>query len=593
MILLRSWRWRISLDCEKLSSPDTLRAPLTWFAKVVKVTNITGLWEAELAWYSPSATHLICQGGEGDEYHWTMRSWARLILSECHSPDLPRWWRWRTSLDCEKLSLPDTRRVPLTGFPEVVKVTNITGLWEAELASYSPSATHLICQGGEGDEHHWTVRSWARLILSERHSPDLPRWWRWRISLDYEKLSSPDTLRAPLTWFAKVVKVTNITGLWEAELASYSPSATHLICQGGEGDEYHWTMRSWARLILSECHSPDLPRWWRWRTSLDCEKLSLPDTRRVPLTGFPEVVKVTNITASYSPSATHLICQGGEGDEHHWTVRSWARLILSERHSPDLPRWWRWRTSLDCEKLSSPHTLRAPLTWFAKVVKVTNITGLWEAELASYSPSATHLICQGGEGDEHHWTVRSWACLILAECHSPDFPRSWRWRITLKCGMPSSHGLGIHDFRPTCILPVRPGSCNLSKISWPIWLLCRNLCVFIFNTRSLSCFCKLIAQFQLVNFPNSSTLYVHLCGFQITRRVKQCTTCQRTNYYNTTCHTRYLPGLNCFGYVIHAPQTSECYQNIAKLLTLPSIREKSLYTYYQNIVKLLTLPSII
>ena len=33
---------------------------LNTFAKVMKVTNFTGLWDAKLTWYSLSATHWIC-----------------------------------------------------------------------------------------------------------------------------------------------------------------------------------------------------------------------------------------------------------------------------------------------------------------------------------------------------------------------------------------------------------------------------------------------------------------------------------------------------------------------------------------------------
>ena len=47
--------------------------------------------------------------------------------------------------------------------------------------------------------------------------------------------------------------------------------------------------------------------------------------------------------------------------------------------------------------------------------------------------------------------------------------------------------------------------------------------------------------------------------------VKQCITCQRTYYHNTTNHA-----LNCFSHVIYAPQTN-IYEIATKLLTHPSI----------------------
>ena len=175
------------------SSPDTPRVLLAGSAEVVKLTNHTGLWDAELSWYSPSATRRICRGREGDEPHWTVRCRSLLILPECYSPDLPRSWSWRTTLDCEMPSSPDTRRVLLAGSAEVVKLTNHTGLWDAELSWYSPSSTRRICRGRVGDEPHWTVRCRALLILPECYSPDLPRSWRWRTKLDCEMPSSPDT----------------------------------------------------------------------------------------------------------------------------------------------------------------------------------------------------------------------------------------------------------------------------------------------------------------------------------------------------------------------------------------------------------------
>ena len=90
MLLLRSWRWRTMLYCEMPISPDTLQVLLAGFAKVVKMTNHTGLWDAELVWYSPNATHWICRGRESDKSYRIMRYRARLILSECYTSDLPQ-----------------------------------------------------------------------------------------------------------------------------------------------------------------------------------------------------------------------------------------------------------------------------------------------------------------------------------------------------------------------------------------------------------------------------------------------------------------------------------------------------------------------
>ena len=136
---------------------------------------------------------------------------------------------------------------------------------------------------------------------------------------------------SPPDVIVEVMKETNQTGLWDAELAWYSPIATRRICRGREADEPNWTVRYWTRLILSDCYSSDLPRSWSWQTKLDCEILASPDTLRVLLAGFAEVVKLTN----------------------HWT-----RQILSEGYSLDFPRSWSWRTKLDCEILDLPDTLR-------------------------------------------------------------------------------------------------------------------------------------------------------------------------------------------------------------------------------------------
>ena len=98
-------------------------APLNTFAEVVKITNHTELSNVLIAWYSLNVTHWICWSREGDESHWTVRCRAHLILAECYSLDFPSSWRWRTSLNCELPSSPDTRRVLLTGFVSMAQKT--------------------------------------------------------------------------------------------------------------------------------------------------------------------------------------------------------------------------------------------------------------------------------------------------------------------------------------------------------------------------------------------------------------------------------------------------------------------------------------
>ena len=57
-------------------------------------------------------------------------------------------------------------------------------------------------------------------------------------------------------------------------------------------------------------------------------------------------------------------------------------------------------------------------------------------------------------------------------------------------------------------------------------------------------------------------LHIHLCCFQITHRVKQCTKCQRTCY-----HANIYNGSNCLGNMIYALKTCT-YQNIAILIVI-------------------------
>ena len=106
--------------------------------------------------------------------------------------------------------------------------------------------------------------------------------------------------------------------------------------------------------------------------------------------------------------------------------------------------------------LSSPDTLQVLLTGFAKVMNMTNHTGLWDAVLTWYSPSDTH-----------------WICLYSLE-----------------------NGLRIHVFSPT-----RPcqGSCILSKISWTIWLLyCDRLHLHFCTTNIFGCFLSVMAKFEQI-----------------------------------------------------------------------------------------------
>ena len=60
------------------------------------------------------------------------------------------------------------------------------------------------------------------------------------------------------------------------------------------------------------------------------------------------------------------------------------------------------------------------------------------------------------------------------------------------------------------------------------------------TTYSFSWFCDVMAYFKRIKHKFSN--YVYLCRFPITYGVKQCSTCQHTNYHNTTNLSGYPQG---------------------------------------------------
>ena len=153
LMLWRLWRWQSTLDCEMSSSPDTLQVLLNL---LLSWRGTTTLRDVELAWYSSSATQWIYWGYEGDQPHWTVKYRAHLILSECYSLDLPRWWRWPTTRDWEMPSSLDTLQVLLTGTEYMVWTysleSRVLGLpylaWKmffVASAAYGPVRTSEAC----------------------------------------------------------------------------------------------------------------------------------------------------------------------------------------------------------------------------------------------------------------------------------------------------------------------------------------------------------------------------------------------------------------------------------------------------------------
>ena len=57
-------------------------------SEVVMVTNLTGLWDGKLTWYSPRATHWICLYGFDGPVGWGCRI-HRLLL--CSGKPPPHW----------------------------------------------------------------------------------------------------------------------------------------------------------------------------------------------------------------------------------------------------------------------------------------------------------------------------------------------------------------------------------------------------------------------------------------------------------------------------------------------------------------------
>ena len=133
-----------------------------------------------------------------------------------------------------------------------------------------------------------------------------------------------------------------------------------------------------------------------------------------------------------------------------------------------------------------------------------------------------------------------------------DFKLTWYFQYYLpECLCDLQHNFWINSFRPTW-------TCLIVEVltTWTIFLepsgYCTVInCTFIFHSTNIfGCFHGIVAW---------TMLHIHLCGFQITHVVKQCT-CQCISYHDTTNHT-----LNCFGHVIYMLQTGMYYQNIVKL----------------------------
>ena len=215
-----------------------------------------------------------------------------------------------------------------------------------------------------------------------------------------------------------------------------------------------------------------------------------------------------------------------------------------------LARSWRWRAILDYEMPSFPDTLRKLLTGSAEIVKVINHTELWDTELAWYSPSATRRICltrlEHGFGIYNFSSTWLWLIIVVFDNLSEISWTICLLRFHLYCAWT---WLWFIALSPLLRLNMALESTILALLDfdWSSWFLitwakflepsvycCMINCAFTFCTINIfGCFRGIIVQFELIK---------HVIDLDSIATFKsQCTTCQRTNYRDTSKHRRYLP----------------------------------------------------
>ena len=156
----------------------------------------------------------------------------------------------------------------------------------------------------------------------------------------------------------------------------------------------------------------------------------------------------------------------------------------------------------------------ATLDTSTDVIKVTNYTVLWDPKLAWYSLSATHRnyfhVLEYGL----RIPCPTWPCLIAKVLATPDYCTVINYDIT------------VHT---TNVFSCFHCSLNSKSISSQIRLRCMSICVSSKEIHSVS---------------------VHQIPIAM----------------STSC------GFNCFSHMIYTLKTNMYYQNIAKLLTHPSVK---------------------
>ena len=129
--------------------------------------------------------------------------------------------------------------------------------------------------------------------------------------------------------------------------------------------------------------------------------------------------------------------------------------------------------------------------------------------------------------------------------------------------------LGNHSFRLSWFCLIIDVISTWAKFLLPSGYCIVISCIFILHTANVfSCFCSVMAHFKLINCKllNESILHIHLCSFQITHKVKQCTVCQHTIFMIQPITAGNNQNLDHLGQVIYMWKTG-IHQNIAKPLT--------------------------
>ena len=104
---------------------------------------------------------------------------------------------------------------------------------------------------------------------------------------------------------------------------------------------------------------------------------------------------------------------------------------------------------------------------------------------------------------------------------------------------------------------------------------------FIFCTANiLGCFCNVMAQFELVTVVDNITF---LCSFHTRLGIKKGTTCQRTNYCETTNHGAYLLQLELLrSYDIHTVILQELLIHPRVIIFKKARERKSIDAFSKN-----------